>query len=305
MNKPLTAKLMHRRHFISASLAAALTSRSLQAATPKNLTEPEFIRLAIATICTDGFGNKHHEPAFELIPQLGLKHVEFNLWYPDLLTPKYLDDLVKRSAETGLTPVCVQGSAFGGDGAEGIRKDIAHKRSLLEAAKHLGCRRVKCTGSKRGTQGGLKAVIEVCQELAPEAEEMGILLVLENHAGNVLENIGDYDTIFETISSPNVGLCLDTGHFEGAGIQLAEVVERFHSRLLHVDLKDCKEFGKGHDTVVFGDGITDFEAFLDLLVGKKYHGYLVIEQAWKEPKEPIVENLRKGVNRFRKYEREA
>lgn len=300
---------LDRRTFFSqgarAIVSAALAPHLAHAEGPKNLTEPDFVRLAIATICLDGFGNQHHEPAFKLISQLGLKHVEFNLWYPDLLTPAYLDGLVKRSAEAGLTPVCVQGSAFGGVGAEGIRKDIAHKRSLLEAAKHLGCRRVKCTGSKRGTKGGLKAVIEVCQELAPVAEEMGILLVLENHAGNVLENIGDYDTIFEKISSPNIGLCLDTGHFEGAGIHLADVVERFHSRLLHVDLKDCKEFGKGHDTLVFGEGVTDFPAFPDLLTSKLYHGYLVIEQAWAEPKEPILGNLRKGLDLFRKYEREA
>jgi sugar phosphate isomerase/epimerase len=89
------------------------------------------------------------------------------------------------------------------------------------------------------------------------------------------------------------------------GIPLAGVVERFHSRLLHVDLKDCKAFGKGHDTVVFGEGDTDFKAFLDLLMKYHYRGYLVMEQAWAQAREPIVENLRKGVELFRSCEREA
>ena len=297
---------MNRRHILHAGISASLGSvfsATGGLAKPKNLDELSFIRLAVATICTDGFGNQHHEPAFKLIPQLGVRNVEFNLWYDDLLTPAYWDSLLKRCQDTGLTPVCVQGSGFGAAGAEGLKQDWAHKWKLLQAAKRLGCRRVKCTGSKRGTKGGLASVIAVCKELAPAFEEAGALLLLENHANNVLENIADYDTIFEQIDSPNVGLCLDTGHFEGAGIQLADVVERFHSRTLHIDLKDCKAFGKGHDTVVFGEGVTDFTAFLDLVTRRNFHGYMVLEQAWAEPREPIVENLRKGVAMFRKFER--
>lgn len=301
---------MNRRKFLHSTGAAlacvpGFRGSEARAAALKVLDEPDFVRLAVATICTDGFGNHRHEPAFRLIPQTGVRNVEFNIWYDELLAPEYLDGIVARCAAAGLMPVCVQGSAFGGEGAAGIARDVAHKFRLMEAARRLGCRRVKCTGARRGTKGGLESVIAVCREIAPAAREMGVLVVLENHAGNVLENVADYDTIFGQIDSPHIGLCLDTGHFEGAGIPLAEVVERFHSRLLHVDLKDCQAFGKGHSTVVYGDGVTDFEAFLDLLAAKAYRGYLVMEQAWAEPREPIVDNLLKGVKRFRPYERQG
>jgi sugar phosphate isomerase/epimerase len=173
----------------------------------------------------------------------------------------------------------------------------------MYGARQLGCRRVKCTGAARGSEGGLKSVIEVCRELAPAARELDMLILLENHAKNVLETIADYEEIFAAVDSPHIGMCLDTGHFEGVGIDLHEVVEKFHSRILHVDLKDCRQRGAGHDTVVFGEGVTDFKAFLDHLHSKKYNGYLVIEMAWNEPREPIVENLRKARELFQPYVR--
>jgi len=101
----------------------------------------------------------------------------------------------------------------------------------------------------------------------------------------------------------NVGMCLDTGHFEGVAVNLHDIIERFHSRVLHVDLKDCRERGAGHDTVVFEEGVTDFKAFLDHLLAKTYSGYLMIEMAWREPREPIVENLRKARSMFQSYVR--
>lgn len=273
---------------------------AVAAIAPRNLIEKPFVELAIATICTDGFANQGHRPAFALLPRTGVRNVEFNVWYPDTITPEYFADLKERSVAAGLKPVSVQGGAFGGN----VAQDVLHKTALLHGARALGCHRIKCTGARRGTGGGLTNVIATCLELAPIAEEMGLLITLENHAGNVLENIADFEEIFARIDSPNVGLCLDTGHFEGVGINLMEVIDKFSTRLLHVDLKDCKERGKGHDTVVFGEGVTDFHAFLNYLLSvKNYAGYLVIEMAWINPKEPVLSNLQKAAALFKGWER--
>ena len=130
-----------------------------------------------------------------------------------------------------------------------------------------------------------------------------MLVTLENHTGNNLETIEDYETIFDAIDSPNIGLCLDTGHFEGSGIRLAKVVERLQSRTFHVDLKDCNAFGQGHKTVAFGKGTTDFEAFLSQLMETGYQGYLVIEQAWPEPRGNWKADLKSAYRQFEKWER--
>jgi sugar phosphate isomerase/epimerase len=272
------------------------------AAAPAGAEKP-FVELAIATICTDGFANKRHEPAFRLIPEVGIKNVEFNVWFPDVITPNYFRGLKERSVRAGLKPVCVQGSGFGGEGASGVQKDVGHKLALMYGARELGCRRVKCTGAGRGTQGGLKSVIEVCKELAPAAKELDQIVLLENHAKNVLETIADYEEIFAAIDSPHIAMCCDVAHFWGSGIDPLEVIEKFHSRILHVDLKDNRTKGGGHDVVPYGEGITDFKAICDALIAKNYSGYLLIEMAWREPREPIVENLKKGRDLFQPYTR--
>lgn len=297
-----------RRDFLhrlgTAAAAPLLISGTSRAATPPaGPAEPPFVHLAVATICLDGFSHRRHEPAFRLLPEVGVPNVEFNVWYPETLTPPYFAGLRERCTRAGLRPVCVQGSAFGAEGPGGVLKDVGHKLALMYGARTLGCRRIKCTGAPRGTQGGLQAVIEVCKELAPAAKEMDQLILLENHAKSVLETIADYDAIFSAIDSPHIGLCLDTGHFEGAGISLREVVERFSSRLLHIDLKDCAARGAGHRTVPFGEGVTDFGAFLDHALGKGYRGYLVIEMAWAQPRDPVVPLLRRAKDLFQPYVR--
>lgn len=265
--------------------------------------EPPFVELAIATICTDGFSNKKHEPAFRIIPQLGIRNVEFNVWFADVITPNYMASIKSRCAAANLKPVCIQGSGFGGEGRGGVLKDVGHKLALMYAARELGCRRIKCTGAARGTQGGLKSVIDVCRELAPAAKEFDQLILIENHAKNVLETIADYDEIFAAIDSPHIAMCCDVAHFWGSGIDPHDVIEKFHSRILHVDLKDNRTRGGGHDVVPYGDGITDFKALLEQLRSKNYRGYLLIEMAWAEPKEPVLDNLRKGRDLFQPYAR--
>lgn len=54
----------------------------------RNFPREEFVRLAIATVCIDGFGDENFEPAFAMIPRLGIKHVEFNMarWW-SVFTP--------------------------------------------------------------------------------------------------------------------------------------------------------------------------------------------------------------------------
>lgn len=290
----------NRRQFLSTlagGTLAAIPSLHAERGAPRNTPSLNGIQLAIATICCDGFGDEDFEPSFEIIPKTGFRNVEFNCWYPRNLTPTGLTRITERCKKRGLTPICVQGTAFG----DGKVKDVSHKLWCLEAAKTLGCHRVKFTGSRRGTNGGIKTIIATLKEMAPMAEEMGILVCVENHANNVLENIADYDEIFAAIDSPNVGLCLDTGHFDGAGVRIPEVIKRFHTRTVHVDLKDCQTFGK-YKTVNFGTGITDLHGTIKALQGHDYQGYLVIEQAPPLRPETLEQDLLAAYKMFQSYE---
>ena len=250
--------------------------------------EPNGIELAIATICLDGFGDKYFEPTFEAVPQIGLKNVEFNVWYGRTITPSGIESIRDRCYQHGLRPISLQGTSFGGN----VVKDVGHKLWLMEQAKNLGCRRVKFTGSRRGEAGGLDQVIQVLKELAPAAEEMDVLVTVENHANNNIENMEDYDAIFQAVDSSHVGMCLDMGHFDGAGVSNFEVIERFHEKVLHIDLKDVVAFGT-YKSVPYGTGVTDGEGIIKAMMEKGYKGYVVIEQAPPREGLEIVPEMRR------------
>lgn len=293
-----------RRSFLKAAgMGAAglslMDSTNAHAATYQKAKKNRRVELAIATITCDGFGDMNFEPAFEIIPKLPFKNVEFNCWYARNITPEGIRGIRLRCQEHNLKPVCVQGSSFGASG--NIIKDVTHKIWNMEVARQLGCRRVKFTGAGRGSEGGLDAIIEVLKEITPVAEEMDMLILLENHANNNLENIEDYERVFNAIDSPNVGMCMDNAHFDGANVDLFEVIDRFHSRILHIDLKDTERKGV-HKVVRYGEGVTDNAGVVEKMLDYGYAGYLLIEMAPPQNKETLEEDLRKAYQLFKKYE---
>ncbi|MGD1894190.1 MAG: TIM barrel protein [Cyclobacteriaceae bacterium] len=294
---------INRRNFVkSASVLAAAplagSGLSVNLSVPTSAVESVGVELAIATICLDGFGDENFEPAFHIIPQTPIRNVEYNVWNPRNITPSGIASIRERCYQNGLTPISLQGTSFGGN----VVKDVGHKLWLMEQTKALGCRRVKFTGSRRGEQGGLENVIAVLKELAPAAEEMDVLIAVENHANNNIENIEDYDKIFAAVDSTHVGMCLDMGHFDGASVSNFDVIDRFHHKINHIDLKDVVAFGT-YKSVPYGTGITKGEEIVQALIDKGYSGYIVIEQA--PPKEglELVQEMTRIYNQFADFER--
>jgi sugar phosphate isomerase/epimerase len=292
-----------RRAFLSGALAAAGAAVARPAVAATGQTRPAIdrdrkVELAIATICLDGFGDENFEPTFRLIPDVGVRNVEFNVWFPRNLTPAGIESIGERCRTRGLTPICLQGTAFGGN----VVKDVTHKLWLMEQARRLGCRRVKFTGARRGTDGGLDNVISTLRELAPAAEAMDVLVLVENHANNNIETIEDYDRIFEAIDSTHVGMCLDMGHFDGAGVSNFDVIGRFHRKVLHIDMKDTVAFGT-YRTVNYGSGVTDVAGIVERMIGHGYAGYLLIEQAPPLNPTTLVADMRRARGLFEKYAR--
>ncbi|MEZ4701244.1 MAG: sugar phosphate isomerase/epimerase family protein [Rhodothermales bacterium] len=287
----------NRRDFLKTGFAATLTGAT---APLDDIDARNGVALAIATICLDGFGDEDFAPAFRLVPQIGVRNVEFNVWYPRNLTPTGIDRIRERCYTNGLKPICLQGTAFGGNGV----RDVTHKLWLMEQARALGCRRVKFTGERRPDDNtkALDQVIATLKELAPAAEDLDVLVLVENHANNVLENIDDYARIFDAVPSRHVGMCQDTGHFDGARVNNFEVVERFHERILHIDLKDTIAFGT-YKTVNYGTGATDVSGIVRANLAHGYSGYLLIEQAPPLNPETLVADMVRARELFSRFER--
>lgn len=249
------------------------------------------IQLACASLSCDGFGDNDFVRTFELLPKLGYRYVEFDLWHPGNLTRPKIIDLRKRCAEAGLESIAVYSSSFGTDRQHELVKDVTHKLRMIEAALELGCRRIVMTGAGGRPDGGLTAVIEVLKHIAPEAELQGVDVCLENHHGHSIDTLEDYEAIFAEVPSPRVGMCIDTGHFQRSGIDLIDLVERFERRINHIHLKDFLAGGK-----------TDNHSFMKRILATDYRGYLTIEHV-TEDWDNVDRDLVAARTMFEAYER--
>ena len=258
------------------------------------------IGLACSTVSCDGFGDNKFARSFQIIPKIGYKFIEFNCWHPSDITPSNIRRLKVCSEESGITPISVYGCGFSGSNTTEITKDVAHKIRMIEAACELGCRRIVATGAHRGDAGGLDAIITILKEIAPFAEEKGVFICLENHANNNLETIEDYDTIFKYVPSPNIGLCVDTGHFEAADIRLADIAKHFSTKINHIHLKEAIKFGV-EEFVRFGQGVTNNNAFIETIIDTGYSGYMSVELAILD-KSDLLHDLKAPYDLFSKYE---
>lgn len=259
------------------------------------------IGLSCSTVSCDGFGDNHFGRSFEVLPQIGYRYIEFNCWHPSDLTPAGIAHMRARCQATGLTPTAVYGSSFGGSNNHELSKDVCHKLRMLAAAQELGCDRIVATGARRGSQGGLDAILTVLREITPAAETLGMLICLENHANNNLETLDDYARIFAALDSSAVGLCVDTGHFDAANVDLDAVIDRFLPRINHIHVKEAAAQGVER-FVPFGQGVTDNRHVLDRILDAGYAGYISVEFA-QEDKSNLLHDLRVPYEQFRSYER--
>ncbi len=262
------------------------------------------IRLACATLSVEGFDYKDFAATFEMLPAAGFKYVEFDLWDAATMLPSTERDLLERCGRASLLPAAVYGHGFGAESDFDIAKDVAHKVRLMEIARDLGCSRIVATGCKRGEGGGLERAIRILEKLVPAAEDLDMLICLENHAGSNLETVEDYARICDAIPSARVGICLDTGHFDASDVDMDQLIDKLGGRVLHIHVKENR--GRGRvDFTRFGEGTTDNHHLIERMVQLGYSGYITVELSPQKDRPTSVADLRKAHEMFAGFQRET
>lgn len=261
------------------------------------------IRISCSTLSFDGFGDNDFVNTFDKAAQAGYRYIEFNLWHPSGLTPLKIADIASRCEKSGLEAASIHISAIGGADNHGISKDVCHKIRAIDAARELGCSRVVFSGSHpRGADGAINAALIVLREIMPYAEEKNVMICVENHESNTIENISDYEEIFNKIDSANIGMCIDTGHFDAAGVDINRVIDIFADKINHIHLKENNGFGD-KNFCHFGCGTTDNINAVKRMIEAGYSGYLDIEVSPEIGDMPFnIENVIKPMKMFKTFE---
>lgn len=139
---------------------------------------------------------------------------------------------------------------------------------------------------------GLKMMVGVPEEpLLPLAErkvkETDIALAIHNH-GPTDKRYPSPESAYKLIAKMDkrMGLCIDVGHTQRAGLDPAVEAERFFDRLLDIHIKDVTSADARGTTVEIGRGVIDIPKLLRTLAKLKYAGTLHFEHE-KDQKDPL------------------
>jgi sugar phosphate isomerase/epimerase len=242
------------------------------------------VNIVCASICYRGWAEDEIAATLQHAPRVGYRLMEIHgpaVWSVESIAA--LD--VARTRETidasGMRCVGVYPPGWGGKDAAEVS---AHARAIVrgtEIAEALGADHVATTGAvTRETSGGLASVIQCAREvvrLLPPSRK--VALALEPHLGNILLHPEDFQAVLDAVPDPRLAVCIDTGHFHGAGVDTVAAIRRFAGRIASVHLKDHV----GTESVGIGRGEIDLGAVIAALREVRYAGDLTVELEVKDP----------------------
>ena len=150
---------------------------------------------------------------------------------------------------------------------------------------------------------GVRKLADLLADLASEAIGLGHPLVFHHHVGTYVETPAEVERLMAAADPALVGLCLDVGHYQLAGGDPVDAIERYGERVRHVHLKDVdpdvarqmrsgaiEDFLGGLRERIFtelGRGELDLPSVLAGLARRDYGGWLMVEHdtTWRPPSE--------------------
>ncbi len=229
------------------------------------------------------FSLRHYtlEAALEIVRALGLSRVEL---IPETkLGPFSFGEHFPVSEDSAaidavLAACSARSIAIAAHGVNGM-SDVAEARSLFAFAERARIPLLTISPSS-----------EVLPELdALCAAHPGVKLAIHNHGPHLA-----WETIEEIEAAiaprhPNLGACVDTGHFIRSGVDPVEAIGRFGRRVHGVHLKDFVSEGAFADGCILGDGKLKLAAVFGALRGIEFSGALSLE--YEENPENVVPDL--------------
>jgi len=238
--------------------------------------------LSCTTCATRMPGREEIQECFTLAPKAGYKAWGAQsplFWWPGLTRWANIDLINSCAAEAGLMHCTeVSGAAIPTESVADAQRAAQYRVQLFKIAEKMKSPLVVMTGRPR-KEGGLVPMIAGFKALLPLIEHIPVKLALEPHFGSQIQNIEDYEAIFDQVDSPQVGITLDSGHFHSAGVDWKHLIHRFPERIYNFHVKDHI----GTQSVPLGAGEIDLRGYIEELHGINYEGALAVELEVVDP----------------------
>jgi sugar phosphate isomerase/epimerase len=216
--------------------------------------------------CNLGSYRGHLEAAYQHLPTIGVKHVEFGLPAADDIPA-----LMAKLASHGLSPTTVIASAdIAGDAYPDQWADIC------ERATQLGVK-VVFTSVLAG-DNPREAVYARLRAAGDVAARHGIRIAMETHPDLMTNGTVATETL-QAVAHPNIGMNFDCANimYYNEGTTTVAQLEKIAPRVFSVHLKDSAGLYKTWNFPTLGQGIVDFPRVFEILNGAGFYGPFTME----------------------------
>jgi len=112
------------------------------------------------------------------------------------------------------------------------------------------------------------------RRLLDAAEELGLTVVLQNHAGSAITTLADYEEVFASLGhDPRLRAVLEVGHFQRVNIPWRAGWDFLGDRVALIHLNEIR----AGQSVLFGTGEVDMAGLLREIKRRRYEGDIVVE----------------------------
>lgn len=242
----------------------------------------------------------------DLATELKIDGLEFYNDFADVKDPANWPKVRRAVEEAGMViPMMCASPDFTIPESDGRRREVEKEIASIRMSAELGAKFCRVlSGQRRKTitrEEGLGYVVDSIEACLPEAERLGITLILENHYKDDFWTEPEFAQMMDVfvelvnrIDSPWFGVNFDPSNAIAAGEEPLELLERVKHRVVTMHASDRylangtiedlrREEGGTAGYVSFfkhgviGKGLNDYDAIFSTLKGVGFDGWISIE----------------------------
>jgi sugar phosphate isomerase/epimerase len=159
---------------------------------------------------------------------------------------------------------------------------ITHTINCIKLAKKIGVKNLSTepggplSGSKTNIKYLEKLFMEGLNRVVPIAEQENIIILIEPEPNLLLENSNQFLNFIENLSTDNVRLNFDIGHFYCVGEDPTDLIYKLSEYIEHFHLADIAS-NRIHNHLIPGEGSINFRSVFKAIEAIGYKGFVTVE----------------------------